>query len=439
MPHPIVQPDPELGLEFLANLERLTGDAPGVTRTAYGSGEQAAHQLLASFAHGVGGEVARDYAGNTYVTRPGTDRAAKAILIGSHLDSVPHGGNYDGAAGVAVGLAVLAGLHKAGIRVGPDVTVMATRAEESCWFPASYIGSRMALGRLPADVFNNLVRSDTNRALSDHIAELGFNPDAVRRAERHLDASRIACYIEPHIEQGPVLEAEGYSVAVVEAIAGGPRYRNGTIIGEYAHAGGAPLGYRRDAVAALGDFVHGVNVLWREMMHQGHYSLFTFGIVGTDPRMHTFSRVPGEARFCLDTRAIDADTLRLMDGELRGLIARVEADHGVTVQLGADSGPPIATMNVRVRDLLGRAAVAHDIQFRTMASGAGHDAAAFAAAGVPTGMVFIRNQNGSHNADEKMRPEDFADACRVVIQFIAMSDRDAPLFTEDATSTSWGA
>ena len=424
---PAIEPDPELGLEFLHTLERLTGDQPGVTRTAYGEGEQTAHRLLADFAKRVGATATRDYAGNTYVTRAGTTPRAKAIVIGSHLDSVPHGGNYDGAAGVAVGLAVLSGLHRGRIPIGCDVTVMGTRAEESCWFPASYIGSRMALGRLPQEQFDRLERSDTQRSLADHMRDLGFDPDAVRRGERFLEPSRVACYLEPHIEQGPVLEAEEYPVAVVEAIAGGPRYRNGRIVGEYAHAGGAPLGYRHDAVAALGELVYGVNALWRDISDRGHYSLFTFGIVGTNPRMHTFSRVPGEAYFCLDTRAIDGDTAHLMDSELRELIVRIECNHHVTVELGPDSGPSIARMDPQVRALLVEAAEVQQIRFRTMPSGAGHDAAAFAAAGIPTGMVFIRNQNGSHNANESIRAADFASACRVLLQFVTLLDGTSAL------------
>jgi N-carbamoyl-L-amino-acid hydrolase len=413
-----IHPDTALGLELLERLEKLTADHPGVTRTAYGTGEEAAHRLVIEVARTFQAHISQDFAGNTYLTRVGRDRGAGTILIGSHMDSVPHGGNYDGAAGVAAGIAVLAGLSQAGVELDCSVGVMAIRAEESCWFPASYIGSRMALGRLaPAEV-DRLLRSDTQRPLAAHMADLGFDPEAVRRGTKHLDPRDIACYIEPHIEQGPVLEAEAFPVAIVEAITGGPRFRDAKILGEYAHAGAAPRAYRHDAVAALGDLITGINELWEELERLGHYSVFTFGIVGTDPSMHTFSRVPGEARFCLDTRGIRPETLTLIHAGLHDLITRVERKHGVKIELGADSGPAIAMMDAAIQERLVAAAHARGIHFRLMPSGAGHDAAAFAAAGVRTGMVFIRNQHGSHNSDEGMQADDFDAACRLLTEFV---------------------
>ena len=413
-----IRPDTALGLNLLDRLAELTEDRPGITRAAYGAGEQTAHRLVKELAQSGGFECSQDFAGNTYVTRTGLDRSAGTILIGSHMDSVRHGGNYDGAAGVAAGLSVLSGLSIAGIELDCSVTVMAIRAEESCWFPASYIGSHMALGRLPPEDVDRLVRSDTQRSLADHMIELGFEPDAVRRGETHLLPRDIACYIEPHIEQGPVLETEGRPVAVVQAITGGPRYRDARIFGEYAHAGAAPRGYRHDAVAALGDLICGVNQLWEEIERLGHYCVFTFGMVGTDPGMHMFSRVPGEARFCLDTRGIRAETLTLIRNGLSDLTARVTRKHGVSIELGPDSGPAIAEMDPAIQNDLAVCARDGDIPYRSMPSGAGHDAAAFAAAGVRTGMIFIRNQHGSHNSDEGMQPADFEAACNVLIRFI---------------------
>src|SRR5207245_4188881 len=122
---------------------------PGIMRDTYGAGENFAHRLLAEHAADKGLPLRRDAAANSYVTWPGTDPDAARILIGSHLDSVPHGGNFDGAAGVVAGLAVIAALGELGFRPRRDVTVMGIRAEESVWFEVSYIGSRSALGNLP--------------------------------------------------------------------------------------------------------------------------------------------------------------------------------------------------------------------------------------------------------------------------------------------------
>lgn len=417
MTNPLAEADIALATELFSTLQERTGDGVGVTRVAYGATEEVAHDLVRDVGRALGLEVARDFAGNTYVTLPGRDRTQQ-IVIGSHMDSVPQGGNFDGAAGVVAGLAAIAGLRQANCQPERDVTVMAIRAEESCWFPASYIGSRMALGMLPPDAVDRLVRSDSGRTLAEHMTDLGYDPDPVRRGVAHLDPARISCYLELHIEQGPVLAAEGLPVGIVEAITGGPRYREGRILGRYAHAGAAPRGYRQDAVAALGEFIVGVNQLWEELTAAGHYSLFTFGIVGTDPRLHTFSRVPGEARFCLDTRGIREETLDEIRRSLARLIEAIERRHGVCFELGPDSGPSIARMDPSLMRRLAACAERRGIAYKRMPSGAGHDAAAFAACGVPTAMLFIRNEHGSHNPEESMDMADFAEASRILVDFL---------------------
>jgi beta-ureidopropionase / N-carbamoyl-L-amino-acid hydrolase len=419
-----IRADSDFGFDFLSRLGEQTADAPGVTRVAYGAGENAAHNLLGDAASKLDLQSSQDFSGNTYVTLPGRDPSAPHILIGSHLDSVPHGGNFDGAAGVAAGLAVLAGFRRSDYVPHRTVTVMGIRAEESCWFPASYIGSRMALGRLQPHEVDQLRRSDTGRSLADHMRDLGLDPDSVRKGRAAIQRAQVACYIEPHIEQGPVLDTEKFPVAIVEAITGGPRFREGRIFGEYAHAGAAPRGYRRDAVAALGDFIAGVNEFWADLERRGNYCLFTFGIVETDPSRHTFSRVPGEVHFCLDTRGIREEVLTEIRLGLAEVIQKIEHKHGVRFELGNDSGPSIATMDAEVRQRLAAAADICGIKYRHMASGAGHDAAAFAKAGIPTGMLFIRNQNGSHNPKEDMQLSDFRLACDVLMNFVVAFKTD---------------
>lgn len=413
-----IEPDIDLARRLFDQLAATTADAPGVTRKSYGSGEEAAHGFAAATGEALALEVTRDFAGNTYVTLPGRDRGAPIVLIGSHMDSVPHGGNFDGAAGVVCGLSTLAGLQRQGFRPAQDITVMAIRAEESCWFPHSYIGSKMALGRLASGLVDELRRSDTGRTLAEHMTELGYDPGPVRSARPHLGPGRVACYLEPHIEQGPVLDAAGLPVGIVEAITGGPRYREGRIYGVHDHAGGAPRAFRHDAVVALGELITGVGQIWTDLERAGHYSLFTFGIVGTDPVMHGFSRVPGEARFCLDTRGIRPETLDEIRTRLQRLTGEIAARHGVRFEMGADSGPSIAAMDPAIRRQLCAIAERRGIAFNQMPSGAGHDAAAFAGAGVRSAMIFIRNKNGSHNAQEQMALDDFARAAEILTELV---------------------
>jgi N-carbamoyl-L-amino-acid hydrolase len=149
---PNLTPDVALAERLFDTLRERSFDGVGVTRDAYGPGERMAHALLRGEAAALGLETAADPAGNLLMVLPGADRAAKRVVLGSHLDSVAQGGNFDGAAGVLAGLAAVAGMRRAGFRPARDVVVLANRAEEAgAWFPTSLPGSRAALGRLPAE------------------------------------------------------------------------------------------------------------------------------------------------------------------------------------------------------------------------------------------------------------------------------------------------
>lgn len=415
---PRQEPDIPLAEKLFDELRRRTADGPGVTRESYGAGEQAAHDLVAETGRTLGLEVETDHVGNTYVTLPGRERFAPKIIVGSHMDSVPQGGNFDGAAGVVSGLAALSGLLRTGVTPARDISVMAVRAEEGCWFPETWLGSRMALGNLPADIFDQLRRIDTGLTLAEHMADCGFDPQTVREGVSCLDPAKIACFLEVHIEQGPVLAAEGYPIGIVQAIMGGPRYRDSRILGTYAHAGGAPRMYRHDAVAALGQFITEVNAFWKELERDGHHTVFTFGTVATDPALHSFSRVPGEVRFCLDARGCDDASVRSIRETVASLARTVEQQHGVSFAFGLDSGPAVLPMDEGLKDLLAVIAERRGVPFKKMSSGAGHDAGAFIECGVPTAMLFIRNENGSHNPNEAMDLSDFAEATRVLTDFL---------------------
>ena len=419
MPHgPVAEPDTALAARLFDELKRRTADGPGVTRDSYGLGEQAAFDLFAEAGATLGLEVATDFAGNATATLAGRQPSAPKILIGSHLDSVRQGGNFDGAAGVIAGLAVLAGLRRAGVTPNQDVGVMAVRAEEGCWFPETWLGSRMALGLLDPAALDRLTHCDNGQTLARQMTACGFDPEAVRAGQRSLTPDTVACFLEVHIEQGPVLAAEGYPVGIVEVIMGGPRHREARITGSYAHAGGAPRGYRQDAVAALGDFIAEINATWGRLEAAGHHTVFTVGIVQTDPALHSFSRVPGEVRFCLDARGCREDLMGTVRATLHAVAETVARAHGVRVEFGPDSGPAILPMAPDLRKTLAALAKRRGIAAKSMPSGAGHDAGAFIEAGIPTAMLFIRNEHGSHNPDEAMDLADFEKSCQILSDFV---------------------
>ncbi len=249
-----LEPEIERADGFFAAMRERTADLPGVTRPSYGEGEHIAHGLAADWARRLDLEITHDYAGNQYMTLPGRDRTAPRVIIGSHMDSVPHGGNYDGAAGVVMGLAALDRFRRLGKKPAQDISVMAIRAEEACWFSTHYAGSRMAFGLLPKDELDACTRVDTGRSLADHIKEAGFDPAPLRDGKAWLQADAIRCYIEPHIEQGPALIGAELPVGIVTGIRGNLRYKHCRVRGVYGHAGGVPRDHRRDAVFAAAEF-----------------------------------------------------------------------------------------------------------------------------------------------------------------------------------------
>lgn len=415
---PNLTPDMDLAAELFAGLRAGSADGEGVTRASYGPGERMAHALVRAAADRLGLESSVDVAGNLYMTLPGTDRAAKRVIIGSHLDSVRGGGNYDGAAGVLAGMATVAGMRRAGFTPGRDITVMAIRAEEAgAWFPVSYPGSRMALGLLKPDGLA-IRRQDSGRTLAEHMREEGFDPDAVARGEHALGAHNVAAFLELHIEQGPVLDTEQVPIGIVTGIPGSRRLRQARVIGEYNHSGATPRKYRRDAAAALAELVHRMDEEWVRLETMGHVLVCTFCTMATTAEAG-FTKIAGEAAFSLDIRSVSPHACDLMFEALHRLMEEIEARRGVRFERGPETGSRAAVMDAGIRAGLARAADALGVRYLDIASGAGHDAAAFAEARVPSSMLFVRNQHGSHNPKEDMRMEDFAAACAVLQRWAA--------------------
>jgi N-carbamoyl-L-amino-acid hydrolase len=399
---------------FLQELRRRTLDEPGVTRASYGDGEQIAHDMMREWAREFALDVTLDHAGNQYMTLPGRDRSAPSIMMGSHMDSVPHGGNYDGAAGVVAGMTALQRMRARGTTPRMDVTVMAIRAEELSWFPAPYIGSRAAFGLLPESTLDSVVRFDTGRTLAQHMKERGHDPEAVRTGRRHLDPACIGSYIEVHIEQGPHLVRIAKRSAVVTGIRGNHRYNHCRVTGEYGHAGAVPRADRKDALLAAVEFVTELECMWKRREAAGEDLVCTVGQFHTDAAVHTMTKIPGEVRFTMDYRSYDERVLEACRRELLENAGRIGKERRVTIDLGEHTHAEAAVMDPKLVALAKRVAARLNIDAPEMASGAGHDCAVFANEGVPCVMIFIRNDRGSHNPHEAMDIEDFAEACRLL-------------------------
>ena len=408
-----VQPDLEMAASLFEALRHATQRGRGVVRDSYGAGEQAAHDIVRSAAEAAGLETSVDALGNLFVTLAGRERNAPRIIMGSHLDSVPQGGNFDGAAGVVAGLCVLSAMSRARVVPECDVSVMAIRAEESAWFDIAYLGSGGAFGLLDPDCLA-IERSDNGQSLEATLQQQGFDAQPIRERRRLLEPSGIRAYLELHIEQGPTLVARGLPAAVVSGIRGCKRFRNARCTGEYGHSGAVSRPYRRDAVAATVAFLHHMETVWLRHEEAGEDLVLTAGELCTDPDMHGPSKIAGETRFVLDIRGLSAATMEAVAAEARAAAARIGAAYRVDIDLGTTSDSPPAVMDSRLRSAL-MGLLERPFE---MASGAGHDAAVFAQVGIPSAMIFVRNEHGSHNADEAMSLQDFAVGTRALLQLV---------------------
>ncbi len=411
-----VQAQRALAQELFDQLRRDGLDEPGVSRDPYGAGEQRGHATVTKVARAMGLEIENDVAANLYMTMPGQDRAAPRVILGSHLDSVPHGGNFDGAAGVLSGLVAVAALKALGVTPTCDVTVMGIRAEESVWFQVSYIGSRGALATLP-DGALNVRRIDTGRTLREHMIECGGDPDAVERRVRHLDPKTLRAYLELHIEQAPSLVAAGKSVAICTGIPGNFRYPDARIEGRNDHVG-LPRRFRHDAAMAGAEFAVAMDAMWADYDARGIPMACTIGKFHTDTSAHGMTIVPGAFHFSLDVRAYDEAVLAELDQKTDAIIAGIEQRRGVRFHRGTKARAAVGPVDPTIKATLKQGAASLGLQTLDIGSPASHDGASFAECGVPIGMIFVRNENGSHNPYEAMEIDDFLDGAAVMTHWL---------------------
>ena len=386
-------------------LARLSHDGVGISRPSYGEAETAAMKVIAEAAGAEGLAVEYDAAANMVVSLAGRHPHLPFAACGSHLDSVPQGGNFDGAAGVIGGLLGLVALKRAGVVPARSLKVFVLRGEESAWFSVAYLGSTALFGEFDR---RNLERRQaaSGERLADCMEACGVDLDLVAAGEPLVRAEDFACFIELHIEQGPVMVARNVPVGVVTGIRGNIRHPKALCRGEAAHSGAAPRWLRHDAVFAVSDLVMRLDRHWQALLDQGRDLVLTVGVIGTNPAEHAMTRVPGEVTFSLEYRSQSEDVLAAFAALLIEETAAIGRERGVTFDLG----PPVATApastHAAVVEGLSGICKARGIPHEVIPSGAGHDAAIFANQGIPAGMIFIRNAHGSHNPDEAM---DFAD------------------------------
>lgn len=407
-------PDPG---QIFAELRELTADNQGVTRAAYMPAETAALELIAAIAERHRLEVSRDQAANLIVTLQGQDPLAPCILVGSHLDSVPSGGNYDGAAGVIAGLLCLIRFRLLGKAPPVTVKLIGLRAEESPWFDTACLGSRALFGELALDL--SRTHRATGRTLREHLESVGADIGPIAAGHRLQLNNEIAGYYELHIEQGPVMIERAVPVAIVSGIRGILRLPAIKCTGEEGHSGAVPRELRRDAASAVVTLLHRMDELWLKTIDQREDLVITSGVLSTNPNHHSPSRIAGEVTFSLDVRSLELTILERVQKFLSEQIKTIERERGVTFTSGTEYLTPPEAMDARMRSHLARTADRCGIATIEMPSGSGHDAMVFARNKIPSAMIFVRNQNGSHNPLETMEMPDFLLALELLYQALA--------------------
>ena len=362
------------------------------------------HRLLRDRMEGLGMLVTVDAVGNLRGLNPGLDGGAPRLLIGSHLDTVPDAGAFDGVLGVIIAIALVEALG--GRRLRHAIEVVGFSDEEGVRFGVPFLGSRALAGNFDPALLDR--RDETGKTVGDAIRDFGLDPSLIPSAAL---ANNVVGYLEFHIEQGPVLENLGLPLGVVETIAGQSRVEV-RFAGRANHAGTTPMNLRRDALAGASEWIGSVE----------HEALQTPGLVATvgqiDVSPGAGNVIPGEARASLDIRhADDAVRLSALDAVLKA--AQLIADRRrLVMQSETRLNQPAVACDPGLVASLRSAVEATGYEVHRMVSGAGHDAMVLAEK-VPTAMLFLRSPGGiSHHPDESVQPEDVEAALRVGLQFL---------------------
>jgi beta-ureidopropionase / N-carbamoyl-L-amino-acid hydrolase len=381
----------------------------GYRRFAFESAELDCRNWFVATAEARGLDVEVDRNTNLWAwwVPPGIDAQAPALVIGSHLDSVPDGGAYDGPLGVVSAFAALDAVRLAGVMPERPVAVVAFADEEGARFGIACAGSRLMTGQLDADRARALVGRD-GATMAEAMTRAGFEPT-------HLGAdpgriARIDAFVELHIEQGIGLFEQAAPVGVAESIWPHGRFRF-TFSGRADHAGTTRMGDRQDPMLA---YAH--TALAAEAAARRSASRATFGRVEVEP--NATNAIPSEVRAWLDARAADEAALDVLVAQI-STAARENADaNGTRIDVTAESVTALLEFDVTLRDRVAGAVLDSELcdEVPILPTGAGHDAGILAAAGVPTAMLFVRNPTGiSHSPAEHAEPED----CRIGVDALA--------------------
>jgi hydantoinase/carbamoylase family amidase len=387
------------------------GDHGSVTRLVFSIKELRSRQVLIHLMRQAGLKIHVDAIGNIFGRLDGADPKAPALLAGSHLDTVIHGGKYDGPVGVIGALEAVRTIRENKITLRAPLEVVCFIGEESSRFGFSTLGSSLVAGELhPKDLTNAVDAQGTK--LADVLSSLGISPRNLSRLAR--DPKSMKAYLELHIEQGPILEAKAKRIGLVTSIAAPSRFKV-IFTGQADHSGTTPMEMRKDALVAAAQLIEYVEQICRKFssMEKGRV-VGTVGAMKIEPGV--INAVPGRAELSIDIRSTSAQAKDKVARLVKQRGAAIALDRGIAIEvlnIRAEEPVPLDKRLLRItRQLCDEKAIDYEI----MPSGAGHDAMQMAKI-TPAGMIFIPSRRGiSHNPLEWTDPDDIALGAQLLME-----------------------
>jgi len=378
----------------------------GLTRLAFSKEDLEARKFLINLIEKNGFKLKIDNVGNIFaIYDDGCEADAKPVCVGSHIDSVPNGGFYDGTLGVMAGLEALTAIKEAGIKLKRPLWLINFSCEESSRFKTATIGSKIISGKLSQQRLHEL-KDEDGISLFEAMSAAGFKPQNLD--ETLLKENSLHAYLELHIEQGPVLERSAISVGVVSGIAAPIRFEI-TIQGKADHSGATPMNMRSDALLAASHIIIAAN----KFAKSKKTAVATVGYVHAKPGV--LNVVPGEARLGVDLRDIDKASLEELNLELRNYVAELSRELKFSYEIRELSSDEPVKLSEHAINLLEDEAKKLGIKTLTLPSGAGHDAMNLTKLASSVGMLFIPCVDGiSHNVAEAINFKDAVAATKIL-------------------------
>ncbi len=402
------------GRDILDRLELLASHSeggPGVTRRLATPEHRAVHDLLSGWMAEAGMTVRLDAAANTVGRYEASEPGAPALMMGSHQDTVRQGGRYDGILGVVVPLACIKVLHDAGERLPFALEVVAFSDEEGLRFGTGLFGSSAIIGQARIEDLER--RDEDGTSLAQALRDFGLDPDALPGAARRPE--ELHGFVEVHIEQGPILEAEGLPVGLVTDITFGANLTV-TLTGVAGHAGTVPMGRRQDALAGAAEAIQAVERTCREREDL----VGTVGKLAVAPGATNV--IPGECSFTVDIRSPQEPVVAGAVADLQSAFEALAGARGLQLDVQQRYQLPGCPCTPWLMEQLELAILAQDLPVRRLFSGAGHDAMAMRHL-TDIAMLFVRCTAGiSHNPAEAITAEDAGIAARVLLRFLRAFD-----------------